>query len=59
MSSIANEVGERGWGGGKEAACMGTLRERQRGSGEVCDGRVESGGDSVHWKRRRRRRRRR
>jgi len=51
--------GER-WGErGKEAACMSTLRERQKGSGEVCDGREENGGDGVHWKRRRRRRRRR
>lgn len=30
---------------------MSTLRERQRGSREVCDGRVEKGGDGVHWKR--------
>ncbi len=35
---------------------MSTLRERQRGNREVRDGRVENGGDGVHWKRRRRRR---
>ncbi|KAK2915360.1 hypothetical protein Q8A73_005954 [Channa argus] len=59
VSSITNEVwGEREkWRErGKEAACMSTLRKRQRGNREVCDGRVENGGDGVHWKRRRRRR---
>ncbi|KAK2861787.1 hypothetical protein Q5P01_001320 [Channa striata] len=50
VSSITNEVrGEREKRRerGKEAACMSTLRQRQRGSREASDGRVENGGDGV------------
>ena len=50
MSSITNEVGERKMDGEKEVACVSTWRERQSGSWELRDGRVENGGDGEHWK---------
>lgn len=57
MSSIANKVGAGGRKTYRGCLYEYTEAETERGSREVCAGRVESGGDGVHWKKRRRRRR--